>query len=870
MNKTTKVILCTAIPVGAASILIPTIVVASLKSKARKTEQDRKLLSDLNLEVEQYLGKITTEIRDANVEQYQELLKLTSKIKNAINNKYLKKEDYRKQLLLLKEKFDNFKEKINPPTNDTNDNSNNTDKENTGDVDSTEKKENPDTNKTNENETSSNSNPNENESSNEDIKTNEENNADVDKQLESKLDEKLENEFHEATDKIEAFELNLNKISKDEKYSNLYKELNTLKEKYQINKDIKKTKFDITYKNKLIDQINDRLITIKEDIDLSNDLTYMRLENKITKLLVFLDGKNQQLSFSINTEEVRNTLQKYEKEIKKLDNKKLNEINNKLSNITLIFSLSTEIWKLHEKLSNKLVEEDKQISEEIVINFNEKNELIKTIKEQSDNLKNTKNWENENYLEYFFKYFDLLKIAIKIIFKYEELNNLFEIDKNFNTLKLKMEDIYKNLIYTSIENKTKIHEKLRTDISNLISNHKSTAIKNTISNIALEIDKIEKNKLDNPTSYVDYYQNRKDTFYSKLKPYENIYDLNKIDADFNKLKNDYEKKSSDEYLLRELEDYTLRYEIIVENIEDKISKYKNLLSNIEQLCSKYNDNKYSFIINWIKKYAKEIQDDKFKNIKDISKVNIIFSAFIETINESKSFIDKLPVEIEKLKKYFINLKKETSEIYKSENANKYLKEHYNKFIDKIEKNSYDKIDNLIRDIYILNEYKNININNIEINGKNMEDFEYSIYDNFIFNLMNEYTIEKNDLGTFISNICNKFNSENIIILKIAKNLFSYSDTLNVEYKNKISKHEQAFKMYSDKINELGELIKNSINKNENIILVNTFILIMKIFDFAYREVDDIFIRNTEILKEMSKLLDNLIKVFKKEQKNLTQ
>ncbi|MDC8962838.1 hypothetical protein, partial [Metamycoplasma hyosynoviae] len=96
------------------------------------------------------------------------------------------------------------------------------------------------------------------------------------------------------------------------------------------------------------------------------------------------------------------------------------------------------------------------------------------------------------------------------------------------------------------------------------------------------------------------------------------------------------------------------------------------------------------------------------------------------------------------------------------------------------------------------------------------------------------------------------------------------DTLNVEYKNKISKHEQAFKMYSDKINELGELIKNSINKNENIILVNTFILIMKIFDFAYREVDDIFIRNTEILKEMSKLLDNLIKVFKKEQKNLTQ
>lgn len=182
MNKTTKIILCAAIPAGAASILIPTIVVASLKSKARKTEQERKLLSDLNLEVQDYLGKITNEVKDNDIQEYQELLELTSRMKNVINNKYLKKEDYKKQLLLLKEKFDSFKEKINPPRkNDTNENTDNTDKENTGDVDSTKEKENPNINKTNENETTK------------------ENTVSVYEQLKSKFQE-AENFYHSIND----------------------------------------------------------------------------------------------------------------------------------------------------------------------------------------------------------------------------------------------------------------------------------------------------------------------------------------------------------------------------------------------------------------------------------------------------------------------------------------------------------------------------------------------------------------------------------------------------------------------------------------------------------------------------------------------
>ncbi|MDC8913324.1 hypothetical protein PR258_02995, partial [Metamycoplasma hyosynoviae] len=150
MNKTTKIILSTAIPVGVASILIPTIVVASLKSKVKKTEQERKLLNDLNLEVQDYLGKITNEVKDNNAQKYQELLELTSRIKNVINNKYLKKEDYKKQLLLLKEKFDSFKEKINPPRkNDTDENTDNTNKDNTNNKDI----EKPNTGKNGENET---------------------------------------------------------------------------------------------------------------------------------------------------------------------------------------------------------------------------------------------------------------------------------------------------------------------------------------------------------------------------------------------------------------------------------------------------------------------------------------------------------------------------------------------------------------------------------------------------------------------------------------------------------------------------------------------------------------------------------------------
>ncbi|MDC8918830.1 hypothetical protein PR244_00435 [Metamycoplasma hyosynoviae] len=923
MNKTTKIILCAAIPAGAASILIPTIVVASLKSKARKTEQERKLLSDLNLEVQDYLGKITNEVKDNDVQEYQELLELTSRMKNVINNKYLKKEDYKKQLLLLKEKFDSFKEKINPPRkNDTNENTDNTNNENV--EDSSQPKTDKETNPQNENvsayeqlkieltkaeefyksisdekyidiknefrtyidkikETLNNSSSSQTQdkylnakksliSKIESIKAKindiKNNNKKI---LENELYANAKDQIEELNGKIDLFQNNLKEVNNKEIYkNNIFAELNSFIEKYKIDSNIGKTPLEIIYKSILLDHINDRYKNYKKNIDNSKSITKEILHNETVKLIDLFDSKESQLSLSINKEDLKKTLNEYLKQTSSnLTVEEMNKINQELSNIYLIFDFSMKLSKLHQKFSASKPPAKEKLTSKNNHDFDyshEKN-IIDLINEKTKTLKKANGWGNAKYLEYFDSFLEITKYSLKINQIYTDLKELYEITRKFNFIQTKLNSIYNDYnVSVTIENKENINKKIRNYINSISLDNSITSLDKIVTNINNDVEQIENNSNGN-IQYIEAIEQRKNILINKLNKYSEIYDVNSINKLFEELKNYYkaDQENDNYYIVRQIEDFFFKYEMIVENIDQKIIRHNNLLKKIENIGNENPQSKYSLIITNIKKIAKQIQVDKFRNIQDIEKVNTMLDTFINTLNESMKFIDKLPTNIERSREMLKSLISNVEKKFVSDSKFEYIKQAHKPLIDKLKENvtKIQDLDKLNYYIFSLTEYTKI----INGNLSNIKNTTFTKLDNFNANeyflkLVDEYVIKQQEITIQISNAFNHFNFDNIVWLKVVDTFCKSLILLNEEYEQKIAKYDEIYKKYNNKISELNSKIEK-INKKNNAILIEKTILIMNMLEFAYKYVDNIFDKDVKDIKNMEEYLDSLIQSFEK-------
>ncbi|MDD1359238.1 hypothetical protein PT306_00985 [Metamycoplasma hyosynoviae] len=914
MNKTTKIILSTAIPVGVASILIPTIVVASLKSKVKKTEQERKSLNDLNLEVEEYLGKITTEVKNTNIEKYTELFDLIGETKNVISNKYLKKEDYRKQLLLLKEKFDSFKETIKPPTNDTNNNSDNTNNEN--EKDSSQPKTDKEVNPQKENvsayeqlkieltkaEEFYNSIKEEKyieiknkiktyleeikkiletNSSKEEKYLNEKNNLILKinafkkeiNQIDIKLDKEVKEELEELAGKENLFKSNLENIQNNEKYNSLYKEIQIIDEKYNINKSIAITPFEIKYKGFLLDHINDRYREVKQNID--NDSTKEILQNKITKLMNYLDSNKDSLSIFINVEDVKNVLNKYMNESNMaLNANSANKINEELTNIWLVFGFSMNVYKIHQWLTSaKIPKKDNILPFKQTFDYDNKINILKVLEEKVKILKNIEGWDNNKYLKYFYAFFEIKKISLKTNFQYVELKELFEKFKKFYSLQGEIENIYNDL---SIDTKSKIelNTKIRNNIREyVIPLHNTSSIDRLISDITSELQKINKNI----TSDIEIFEQRKNKILEKLKTYDE-YDVNNVEKIFSDLKQEYQNKTSsgdNYYVLTKIEDFFFKYENIVKNIDEEIKKYNNLLKKIDAFIVEHSNEKYSFVTQNISKYINEIKTYKFLSIQDVDKINIILNSLLIASNNYVKFIDNLPDDKNILKNKIQSIKNDIQKIFvDSQTVDIYIKDSYNKFLKESEasiKNN-DNINILKKYAYIFNEYKDIFIKKLTTTKNNIANSQFENYEasEYFFKLTDEYMIKEDEITKIISNLFNHFksNAENVIDLHIINSFISQLVSLNKEYNEKIKAYDDIFKRYNTKINKLEEEI-NKIDKQDNPVFIETVFFIADMLEFSYKYIDNIFEKNIDDIKNMEKDLDLLIKIVS-ENKTLTQ
>ncbi|WP_161633646.1 hypothetical protein, partial [Metamycoplasma hyosynoviae] len=909
-----KIILSTAIPVGVASILIPTIVVASLKSKVKKTEQERKSLNDLNLEVEEYLGKITTEVKNTNIEKYTELFDLIGETKNVISNKYLKKEDYRKQLLLLKEKFDSFKETIKPPTNDTNNNSDNTNNEN--EKDSSQPKTDKEVNPQKENvsayeqlkieltkaEEFYNSIKEEKyieiknkiktyleeikkiletNSSKEEKYLNEKNNLILKinafkkeiNQIDIKLDKEVKEELEELAGKENLFKSNLENIQNNEKYNSLYKEIQIIDEKYNINKSIAITPFEIKYKGFLLDHINDRYREVKQNID--NDSTKEILQNKITKLMNYLDSNKDSLSIFINVEDVKNVLNKYMNESNMaLNANSANKINEELTNIWLVFGFSTNVYKIHQWLTSaKIPKKDNILPFKQTFDYDNKINILKVLEEKVKILKNIEGWDNNKYLKYFYAFFEIKKISLKTNFQYVELKELFEKFKKFYSLQGEIENIYNDL---SIDTKSKIelNTKIRNNIREyVIPLHNTSSIDRLISDITSELQKINKNI----TSDIEIFEQRKNKILEKLKTYDE-YDVNNVEKIFSDLKQEYQNKTSsgdNYYVLTKIEDFFFKYENIVKNIDEEIKKYNNLLKKIDAFIVEHSNEKYSFVTQNISKYINEIKTYKFLSIQDVDKINIILNSLLIASNNYVKFIDNLPDDKNILKNKIQSIKNDIQKIFvDSQTVDIYIKDSYNKFLKESEasiKNN-DNINILKKYAYIFNEYKDIFIKKLTTTKNNIANSQFENYEasEYFFKLTDEYMIKEDEITKIISNLFNHFksNAENVIDLHIINSFISQLVSLNKEYNEKIKAYDDIFKRYNTKINKLEEEI-NKIDKQDNPVFIETVFFIADMLEFSYKYIDNIFEKNIDDIKNMEKDLDLLIKIVS-ENKTLTQ
>ncbi|MDC8914010.1 hypothetical protein PR248_03090 [Metamycoplasma hyosynoviae] len=922
MNKTTKIILCAAIPAGAASILIPTIVVASLKSKARKTEQERKLLSDLNLEVQDYLGKITTEVKNTNIEKYTELFDLIGETKNVISNKYLKKEDYRKQLLLLKEKFDSFKETINPPTNDTNNNSDNTNNEN--EKDSSQPKTDKEVNPQKENvsayeqlkieltkaeefyksisdekyidiknefrtyidkikETLNNSSSSQTQdkylnakksliSKIESIKAkiNDIKNSNK-KILENELYENAKDQIEELNGKIDLFQNNLKEVNNKEIYkNNIFAELNSFIEKYKIDSNIGKTPLEIIYKSILLDHINDRYKNYKKNIDNSKSITKEILHNETVKLIDLFDSKESQLSLSINKEDLKKTLNEYLKQTSSnLTVEEMNKINQELSNIYLIFDFSMKLSKLHQKFSASKPPAKEKLTSTNNHDFDyshEKN-IIDLINEKTKTLKKANGWGNAKYLEYFDSFLEITKYSLKINQIYTDLKELYEITRKFNFIQTKLNSIYNDYnVSVTIENKENINKKIRNYINSISLDNSITSLDKIVTNINNDVEQIENNSNSN-IQYIEAIEQRKNILINKLNKYSEIYDVNSINKLFEELKNYYkaDQENDNYYIVRQIEDFFFKYEMIVENIDQKIIRHNNLLKKIENIGNENPQSKYSLIITNIKKIAKQIQVDKFRNIQDIEKVNTMLDTFINTLNESMKFIDKLPTNIERSREMLKSLISDVEKKFVSDSKFEYIKQAHKPLIDKLKENvtKIQDLDKLNYYIFSLTEYTKI----INGNLSNIKNTTFTKLDNFNANeyflkLVDEYVIKQQEITIQISNAFNHFNFDNIVWLKVVDTFCKSLILLNEEYEQKIAKYDEIYKKYNNKISELNLKIEK-INKKNNAILIEKTILIMNMLEFAYKYVDNIFDKDVKDIKNMEEYLDSLIQSFEK-------
>ncbi|MDC8937149.1 hypothetical protein PR243_00950 [Metamycoplasma hyosynoviae] len=952
MNKTTKIILCTAIPVGAASILIPTIVVASLKSKARKTEQDRKLLSDLNLEVQDYLGKITNEVKDTNVQQYQELLELTSKIKNVINNKYLKKEDYKKQLLLLKEKFDSFKEKINPPRkNDTNENTDNTNSENTGDVDSTKNNENtrdmdstknnenPDANKTNENETrketivsaydqlkievtkaeefykSINGEKYIELKNNFKTKLDELNNLlknknlknenfldaknklkdlidstkkaisdkEREKWLETQLDNNSKEELKRIDEKIGIFKRNFSEIENQEKYKdNIFKELNEINKKYKLDIPVNKTSVEIKYRSTLLDEINNRYIKFKTIIDTNATQEINTLKEEIKKISLLLANYKNEISQFVNVKQIEDYLKNISEKINNKTSKdEILDINITLLNISYILDISKKILEIYKELIS--INFNKNIQHSSLreyINFDKNFEnIFLTFSEKIKDLKSLNELTQNKYIKYFDIFSFAIKFNLKINDELDKFNKFLELVESFNSSKTKIQNIYDN-------KDLKISQEERNDVNSKIKEYTKEYVKSfydisTLNELILKINNLIKNVEEqikkNSITYIDDLEEKKKNLNNKLKKHNEVYDLNKFEELFTKLKNNYINASSDgdkQLAISKLENFFFYYEEVAEDLDIKISEYITMLKRIENLSKEYSDPKYSKIIEGILELGKKIKEDKFKNIQNVKKINFILKSLIKTMSDGFEFIKNLPNENEKLKKELKKLIDETNKSLNIEIIPQKIKTNYKKLVEEIEnpKNANADTNDLINKIYMIKAYNNtfkndftiLNKNNIYNNFSDIVPYEYS------FELMNEYMIFEEETNMQFFAVLESFEEhKNITSLQVVDGFISYLNMLNTKYKEKMNHYDVFFKKYNEKSNKLLiDEINNSTNYDNATFNLST-LFTKYLIEFSHKYLDNVSTKNINHLNEMEKDLDLLIKTYK-ENKELTQ
>ncbi|MDD7837516.1 hypothetical protein PUW86_00700 [Metamycoplasma hyosynoviae] len=929
MNKTTKIILSTAIPVGVASILIPTIVVASLKSKVKKTEQERKSLNDLNLEVEEYLGKITTEVKDTNIEKYTELFDLIGKTKNVISNKYLKKEDYRKQLLLLKEKFDSFKETINPPTNDTNNNSDNTNNEN--EEDSNQSKTDKETNPQNENvsayeqlkielvkaqkfydsikdiyseiknktkieldknkEILDNSNLSENkyiEAKNNLIKFIEKIKDEIkikikydqEKKLESKLDENLKQELKEIEEKIKIFTNNLKEIENTEKYkNNIFDESKKILEIFNISSKVNKNPYDIKHKNILLNTINERFKNYKENID--SAISKDKLLNEFEKIKDEFEKEKIRLNNFIKKGTIESELSHINSMLKNINNNNvLFEINRRIFDVSSIITISKKMSEIHEKLSLINIEfinlsnkqhfiEDRKIIDETFKEFDERTELL---------LKENKNENEKNkYLKYLQTFSEITKLYLKLEIQFVELKNIFKNIENFNNLKIKLINFYNDeKLNVKNQEKIEINTEIRNFIKEYIDNYDNKKMSDNINKINLKLNQHKEKQNSNEISIFDVLEQRKNDLFNKLKKFDsNSRELIHLDELFKEKKTKFEKENSKEQknlIILELKNIFLHYENIIKDADTKIDENKKLLIEIETLNNKYSDdNKYLFLTKEINKSIKNIKNVFSNSIFSVNEINIILKLLLKTIDVTVKFIDSLPKDINSSKELLKNMLKEMEQIVASKNKSipEIIKNNYNTLVNEIKNNidNNNDLQKIINNICLVNEYKNTYESGFSFSYANDLIPNDMIPHLYLFELINEYSVYENKIIWKIQNTISQHKYNEFLQLKMVNNYILYLKNLNDKYKEQIIKYDDSIKRYEVKFNKLIEDI-DKLDRHDKIIITERTKFIKSSIDFGYNYVDNIFYKNENDISEMEKLLDLLIEKINEE--TLTQ
>ena len=519
----------------------------------------------------------------------------------------------------------------------------------------------------------------------------------------------------------------------EEKFKN---EIDNLNENH--NKEIESLKNNISLlkqRDDLLNNFEKNYIKISEHEKIINDLVKERKE-KLEK--EFIDKKN-----SIE-EEYKNKLNKMENE-KKMEYEFLTENikNNLIKEQNYNNELKNKIL-LAENKNNSLILENKNYLEEINRNKNMLNNMDKVINDSKEKL-NLK--ENE--------YEILINEKNKLIKEIADLKGK-EININKNEIALKKEinnsNLLKNKISELNNNINELNEKIITlEKKNLeyklnLENNTNSNIRliNNIKNMKKEINNIKNDFIKNFNNLKTKNDETIILLISKIKNYENNYQMKLID-----IEKKYQKHLS--------EQIRINTKLERENKDLISEKNNNNLKSRDLLFKKLElENEIKNYIGLNEKLKAELDNRNNESELIFNKNKLLIKTYTNNINNLLLMMNKLK-------------KKYQSDIYllKSQ-INNMIQLFQNNIIKKglDIKSNINNMKNIINQLNTNNKKYKENINNLKLELKRKEDDSFKLKD-----ALNKLQISYDEL-------CEKLGSEKIINGKVEKEKMRIKDNIN--------------------------------------------------------------------------------------------